>query len=365
MRILWLSWRDIKNPTGGGAEKVAIEVASRLAQEGHKVTLFSSSFENSKSEQTIRKVRVIRRGNLLTCRFFASLFYLRNKNDFDLIVDEINTIPFFTICYARKKSLVFIHQLARKYWFTQTAFPLGLLGYLLEPVFLRLYSNVPTITVSNSTKSDLLALGFKNINVVREGLNLLPRMGDKKREFVVFLGRLTKAKGPQDAINAFAIIKKSFPTFRLLVAGRGNKKYLKGLYKLTKELGLEKSVDFLGFITEKEKVGLLSKSKLALIPSIREGWGLVATEASAYGCVPVGYDVAGLRDSICQNYTGILTQPDYLHLAKSSIYLLGNEKKLKTLSINGYKDGKKYSWEKSFKDFKKILERNFPDTFFA
>ena len=119
MKILWLSWRDIKNPDGGGAEKVAIEVASRFVKDGIKVTLFTSKFPGAKYKEDIKGVKVIRRGGLITCRLFAFIYYVGRKDEFDLIIDEINTLPFFTPLYARKKALTLIHQLAREYWFLE------------------------------------------------------------------------------------------------------------------------------------------------------------------------------------------------------------------------------------------------------
>ena len=66
-----------------------------------------------------------------------------------------------------------IHQLAREYWFYETPFPISYLGYhLLENRWLRTYVEVPTVTVSQSTKQDLVTLGFKRVFIVPEGLKL-------------------------------------------------------------------------------------------------------------------------------------------------------------------------------------------------
>src|SRR3972149_10661222 len=75
--ILWLSWRDVKNPDAGGAEKVAIEVASRFVRDGTNVTIFTSSFKGARPQEILRGVKIIRQGNRLTCRFFAFLYYIR------------------------------------------------------------------------------------------------------------------------------------------------------------------------------------------------------------------------------------------------------------------------------------------------
>jgi glycosyltransferase involved in cell wall biosynthesis len=50
----------------------------------------------------------------------------------------------------------------------------------------------------------------------------------------------------------------------------------------------------------------LSRAHIILVPAVREGWGLVVTEANAMGTPAIGYDdVPGLRDSIRHGETGI------------------------------------------------------------
>ena len=66
MNILWLSWRDTKNPNSGGAEIVAREVTERFVRDGSKVTIFTSSFKKSKPQEKIDGVNIIRKGNQLT-----------------------------------------------------------------------------------------------------------------------------------------------------------------------------------------------------------------------------------------------------------------------------------------------------------
>ena len=357
MKILWLSWRDIKNPTSGGAEKIETEITKRLVKDDHSVTLYTSRFKNSKAEETINGVKIIRSGNRLTCHLHALSYYLKSKN-FDLVIDEINTIPFFTPLFAKSKSLTIIYQLAREYWFSEAPFPVNLLGYLLEPAYLSLYKNQPTITISQSTKTDLAHLGFKNVNLIRVGLDIKPISVLKPRQnLILLIGRLTQAKGPQDAIKAFKSISKRYPDYKLIIAGRGEESFVKNLKSLTKNLEINKKVEFKGYISDREKFALLKKAKIILIPAVREGWNLVATEASATGCVPIGYDVPGLRDSIINGKTGILVEKSPDKLAHAAIDLLSNDAKRSKLAESGLEFAKKFSWDNTYKDFKKIMER--------
>lgn len=186
MKILWLNWRCWLNPAMGGAEVFTYEVAKRWAASGHDVTLFTSKFPGCKTEETVDGVKIVRSGGRFTVYRQAKRFYskrFRNEG-FDVIIDEINTEPFFAPKFAKSKEKVIalIHQLAREYWFYETPFPVSYLGYhFLENRWLKQCCKVPTITVSQSTREDLLALGFTNLSIVSEGLNFEPLNALKKK----------------------------------------------------------------------------------------------------------------------------------------------------------------------------------------
>ena len=75
MDILLLNWKDVKNPTVGGAEIIAFEFARRLVNDGHTVTFFSRSFPGGASEEHIDGVRILRRGGLISVFFHAFYYY--------------------------------------------------------------------------------------------------------------------------------------------------------------------------------------------------------------------------------------------------------------------------------------------------
>ena len=60
--ILFINWRDIRNPEAGGAEVHLHEISSRIAARGNKVTVLASSFDGSADEEEIDGVRVVRCG---------------------------------------------------------------------------------------------------------------------------------------------------------------------------------------------------------------------------------------------------------------------------------------------------------------
>jgi len=357
MKILWLNWRCWLNPAMGGAEVFTCEVAKRWAACGHGVTLFTSTFPGCKSEETVDGVRIVRAGGRFTVYRQAKRFYSKNfrKERFDIVIDEINTQPFFAPKFAKnnEKVIALIHQLAREFWFFETPFPVSYVGYhFLENRWLKQYISVPTITVSESTRSDLLELGFKHVSVVPEGLNFEPLnvLPIKDSDpIVVFSGRLKRAKRPDHAIKAFAIVKEKVPNAQLWFFGDGPfRKTLEGISS--------EGVHFLGNLSSFERRELLSKSWVLLVPGLREGWGLNIVEANALGVLAVAYDVPGLCDSVRDNETGLLAEGGNIKdLAEKTLKILTDNLLREKLSVNALIYSKKFSWDKTADEFMKLI----------
>jgi phosphatidylinositol alpha-mannosyltransferase len=101
-------------------------------------------------------------------------------------------------------------------------------------------------------------------------------------EKIVFLGRLVKRKGCAELIKAFALLSRDQPLAKLVIAGDGAER--PALEKLVDKLELRQKVQFLGFIKEEDKVGLLGSAAIACFPSLYgESFGVVLIEAMAAG----------------------------------------------------------------------------------
>lgn len=358
LRILWMNWKCIKHPEAGGAEIYTHEVAKRLVKMGHEVTLLTSSFPGAKSKEIIDGYTILRAGNRFTVYIRAREIYEKMfKGKVDVVIDEINTLPFFTVKYVRENVVALIHQLAREYWFYETPPPLSIVGYFLEPRYLKLYRKHPTITVSNSTKEDLKRLGFENIYVVPPGVSLKPLSSipaKNKEPTIIFIGRLKKAKRPQHVIKAFNILRKKIKNAKLWIVGRGPLETK--LLKTVKKLRLEDNVKFWGKVNDKTKLNLLRKSHVLINTSIREGWGLVVLEAYTQATPVVAYNVAGLRDSVKHLKTGILVKSGNIGmLAEAITFLLTNRELWLKMASNSLKTVKIYTWNRVKDNFSKIL----------
>jgi len=337
----------------GGAEVFTREVATRLVKLGHTVTLFTAEFENCKREEVSDGVRIVRAGRKYSVYWQAKKYYKKrfSKEKYNLVIDEINTRPFFSPKFVNsgERVVALIHQLAREYWFYETPFPVSWIGYhLLEDRWLRKYVDIPTITVSSSTKEDLLSLGFKSVRVVPEGLNFEPlsRVPEKSLSpVVVYAGRLRRAKRPDHVIKAFADVKKRFSKAELWMIGEGE--FKEELTKMSFE-----GVRFFGAVDNSRRRELIGKSWVLVNPSVREGFGLNIVEANAVGTPCVGYDVPGLRDSILHEKTGFLAAPgDVGSLAANILRVLEDRSLRGDLGANGLEYARQFSWDRCCQEF--------------
>jgi glycosyltransferase involved in cell wall biosynthesis len=316
VRILLLNWRDTQSPRAGGAEYLTHEVSRRLVSAGHEVTWFTSHPEGTSAVEVIDGVRVVRRGSELTTRLAAPAFARRRS--FDVVVEQINTLPYFAPIWSRRApTVLWVNQLAREVWWYEAPFPVAAVGYVSEPAYLRAYRNVPALTISESTRGDLRALGLRGqIDVMPMAVDtpavetLAPKALTGQ---LVAVGRLTPSKRYDHAIRALHVLRKSHPSATLTVAGEGRDRVR--LEALVSELGLDDAVMLPGSVSHDEKTALLTDADVLVGCSVREGWGLTVTEAARRGTPTVGYDIPGFRDSIDDGETGLLTQPDPAALA--------------------------------------------------
>lgn len=358
MRVLWLNWRDIKNPEAGGAEVLTHEITKRLVQkQNYDITLFTANFPEALSQETIDGVNIIRDGGKYTVYSKAKGFYKLNQHQYDVVVDEINVKPFLTPKYVKNKPIVaLIHQVSPEQFLLELPFPLSYLGYYyLEKKWLSYYRNVSMIAMSNSTKEELEKQGCKRVKVMPQGLSIEPlhELPDKESDpTLVFIGRLKRHKRPQDAIIAFSFIKRQFPNAKLWILGDG---YLRK--RLEADYHHIKDVHFLGYVNSQTKYELLSKAHMVLFPATREGWPLVVPESNSMGTPVVGYDVPGLRDSIKNGETGILAKDNTPEsLATSAVTLLLDGEFLKKLSLNALSFSKQFNWDNSTDMLEKVLD---------
>lgn len=362
MNILLLSWRDLKHPNAGGAEQVTFEHAKGWVAGGHNVWWFSSSFDGYKTKETFENITFVRRGRqTLGVHILAFFWYVFGKHPrFDLVVDQFHGIPFFTPLYVRAKKIAYIHEVTGEAVWKLNPWPRPfnlipwVVGTICEPIVFKLfYTRIPFMTVSNSTKKNLVELGIPeyNIRVIPNGvlLDALPsRLPQKeKKKTVVYLGALSADKGIIDALRVFGEMHRLDGDWQYWVIGRGSKEYTDKLHSMSADLGISKNIKYWGFVGDEKKFELLARAHIMVNPSVREGWGLVNIEANAVGTPVIGYNVLGTKDSIVDGRTGLLVESgDYKQLARA-ILDLTNRSEYLTFRRNALEWSKRFTWDQA------------------
>lgn len=362
MKILWMSWKDSHHPQAGGAEVVKSELCKRLILDGHQVIQLVSGFPNSEPLLNTDGGQIIRVGGRFTVYWEAYRHYKKHLKTWpDIIIDECNTVPFFSSFYVKSPSIMMVHQLAREIWFYQMPKPIGLIGFLIEPLYLWLLRKNKVITVSSSSKRDLVRHGFKadQINIISEGIAITPTTAPHElNKFsdptILYLGSIREMKRPIDVILAFHLAKEKIKNLKLIIAGGGSGPYFKKFISLINKY--PRDIQYLGRVNEKQKLDLLQKSSLIVATSVKEGWGLIITEAASQGTPAVAYNVDGLRDSIRDQMTGLLTSPKIEALASGIEKLLSNHELYNKCRTQGWVWSKEINFDNSYHQFIEILK---------
>lgn len=371
MNILLLNWKDIKNPEVGGAEVIAFEFARRLVKDGHSVTFFSRSFPGGKIDEVIDGVKIVRRGNRFSVYWQAFLYYKSLSLKPDRVLDMVNTLCWQTPFYVPEKNrIAYVNQLAKEVLFYELPFPLSFLSYLFERIEYLPYRNTRFLCYSQSTKDDLIDFGIqvKKIQIFPLGLDHSRyKKQQKKTEnpLFVFVARLVRMKRGDLCILAMNRVVERYPKATLAIVGNGpDEARLFNLivqHKLTENVKIINKNNF--FIDKNPvdvKITLMQTAWALLLPSVKEGWGMVVTEAAACGTPSVVTDVTGLRDSVIPDKTGIVLSknPTPDEMVEALIKIIEDKSLRERLSREAVSWSKHFSWEKSYSAFKTLLLSN-------
>jgi glycosyltransferase involved in cell wall biosynthesis len=215
--------------------------------------------------------------------------------------------------------------------------PVAWFGRFLEgTVMPRVYRGFTTVAVSDSTRQAMVRrLGWSGpITVLHNGnarpLPVRPVAAEDTVDRLAVLGRLSSHKRVDLVVRAVAALQATRPGLHLDIVGRGPERG--PLEQLVRDLEIEKHVTFHGYVSEREKADVLSRSRLHVCASDVEGWGQVVVEAAAYGVPTVARDVPGLRDSVRHQHTGwLLPEPVTDLAAVQARLLVGIENALQEL----------------------------------
>ncbi len=351
---------------GGGAELHLHHILKGAVQAGHEVDLICSAYKGAAQEDTIDGVRIHRHGHWAVANFLLPPVVKKflKAGHYDLLVEDINKIPFYTPLYKGDTPLVaIVPHLFGTTVYRETNPLTATYVYGAESLIPRVYGNVDFEVISPSTADDLVSRGMdgNRIQTIFCGMDharftLADPPPRSETPLVVTWSRLRKYKSIDVALRAFAIIHEQMPEARMLVMGRGPDE--ERLKKMTSRLGLDQVVEFRGFMPWEELVRTLHRSHVFLNPSPKEGWGLTVIEANQCGLPVVASDRPGLKDSVRHGETGSLVPyGDEKAFASEALKLLQNPDLWQMRSDAARQWAATFSWERCARESLALFEK--------
>ncbi|OIO26195.1 hypothetical protein AUJ14_02240 [Candidatus Micrarchaeota archaeon CG1_02_55_22] len=320
------------HPFTGGVEKHLHELGKHLAGKGVEVHVLTGRLEGTLAEEVLDGIHVHRipcteirvpsiypPPLILSRGVEEALAKLDAEHDFDLIHLQDRWFPDFNaaLLYAKRVHKPFVLTL-------HNARPLGIaphytvLGSLYDEVVGKriLKSADKIISVSSWSAKDVANYGIplENFIVVHNGIDtkafqprrtsvFVRKMGIKG-PLLLFVGRIIRQKGLEYAVKAMPLILKKHPDARFVVIGRGNR--LEHVKKLVKQMKLEDSVIFPGFVPERELFEALGSCDVFILPSLWEVLPISILEAMSCGRPIVCTTAGGNAELVRDGYNGFV-----------------------------------------------------------
>ena len=284
-------------------------------------------------------------------------FKLRRRHELSLIHDPFN-LACFAILDIPFKKVVTIHDIAPIVNKNNFRKIFVLLHKIMLPRVIKKTNII--ITDSHFSKGEIVRYLHVNpdrIRVIYPGIDKRfhplpssqpPMMLEKyniPKNFILYVGSTQKQKNVQALIRAYARIEKEI-SHKLVIVGTkifGGRNYLS---KLIKDLHLEESVIFTGYISDEELPAFYNAASLFVFPSLYEGFGLPPLEAMACGTPVITSNRASLPEAVGD--AGIMVDPDDIEgLAKAMVKLTTDEELRQTMIKRGLERVKLFSPEKA------------------
>ena len=321
-RVHVLAWRDLDDPDAGGSEVHADEFMRRWSAAGLEVTHRTSHAHGLPSESVRNGYRVIRRGSRYSVFPRTAVAELTKRmGPYDALVEIWNGVPWFSPLWARRPSVTFLHHIHGPMWDQIFPRPFSDLGRLLETRVARpVYRRSPVLTPSDSTRDELIALGYRPdlVTAIPNGVESFFTPGGTRAErpTVIAVGRHAPVKRYDALITQMRVAREQVPDLRLRILGDGPER------PRLEELAAREDGDWIdlpGRVSRDNLVDAYRSAWLVVSASLAEGWGLSLTEGAACATPCVATDIAGHRSSVVDRETGLLVPLERLGSATADL----------------------------------------------
>lgn len=367
MRIAYV-YDTVYPETKGGVEKRVWELARRLVQRGHDVhILVPKAWEGpDRLErqgvvlQGVSRSRALytkwgRRAVLPAMAHALSVLRFLRHHQYDLVDCQtpalLGTIAAWWRARRNPDTRIVItwHEVWGPSWVDE----MGLIGHVgrqVESIVARLPAT--HLSVSEETAETLLRLGRRADAIVLPGATRpAPEPTDAPASDVLFVGRMIPTKNLGLLIEAVAaLVARGFAP-QVLVIGEGPQRST--WERQVESLGLAGHVAFLGSLeSDAEVMAVLRRAKILALPSVREGFGMIALEAAAHGVpvVTVDHPRNAARHLVEHGATGLCVPPSVTEFTDALQALLEDEGLRQQLALGARVRAHRSTWDAAVDD---------------
>lgn len=348
-RIHMIAWRDLDDPEAGGSELHAHEIASRWAAAGIEVSLRTSGIAGQGPTAKRSGYDVERRsGRYGVFPSVISSGLRGSARPGDALVEIWNGMPFFSPLWFKGPRITVLHHVHDEMW--QMVLP-GLLGKVGDTIERRvappIYRRERIVTLSDSSRQEIierLRLSAERVVVAPPGISPKFSPGGRRadRPLVVAVGRLVPVKRFDILIKELAQVRREIPDLEAMIIGEGYER--PALESLRSSLGADSWLSLPGFVDESALIDAYQRAWVVSSASLREGWGMTLTEAAACGTPCVATNIAGHRDAVRDQQSGLLVN-DLSSLSTGLIDVLSDEGLRSSLQAGAQAWSKRFSWD--------------------
>ena len=353
----------------GGVEARAFHVAKQLAKT-HDVTVITTREHGTRKKDEFLGFEVLRLGRERRYSQKGSLierlsFVMEGgkiTGKFD-VVDGYNFVSYpvaWEIAQRNKvPAIATYHEVWLGKWIENIGVG-GVLGELLERYVLgRNWDKFIAVSRFTGEKLRERKIPGERIEVIPNGIEIREYQKTRVEKYspptICCISRLVEYKHVDDLLKAIAIVKRDIPDIACKIIGGGPEE--KHLKSLAIRLGLQKNVEFLGFVEEhKEVVKILKASHAFCLPSVVEGFGMVLLEAMASQVPYVASEIEPLVEATDRK-GGLFFKPrDCRDLADKLLQILKDRNAYKKCVKEGSQHVQNYAWGSIVEKIEEVYE---------
>jgi len=274
------------------------------------------------------------------------------KDKPDVFLELSNKLP----AYCPKKSVVFVHDLAFKY-FPEAYSKYEL--YLQENAINNIISKATKIVVSSeSNRCDIIKFyGVKNISVVPLAYDdsIYNHQSDsKKGDYFLFVGRLEKRKNLENIVKSFKIFLNTFPHYKLVLVGKTGYGWKEVENEINSDPKIRERVKIVGFVENAKLSILYQQAKALVFPSLYEGFGYPILESMASG-TPVITSKISTIEAVAKENVLYVKPLDGKSITNAMTRIVTDSALENKLIKGGLKHCRTFTWQKSAAALLKII----------